>query len=63
MSMDDKNLATVGQRGAYRIIMTGFGIVGSLAALYLVYPGAEPAQTIVTATITGIFGFLAGRKT
>jgi hypothetical protein len=46
---------------SYRIILAGFGIVGSLAALFILHPEAI-AENVVTGVIGGILGFLAGRK-
>lgn len=45
------------------IILTAFGIVGILAGLTIVFPeNALKVETIVTAVIAGLFGFIAGRK-
>ena len=59
----EANVGTIkNQNLGYRIIMTGFGIIGALAALYLYTAGATAAETLIASAVTGFFGFLAGRK-
>ena len=61
------NILPVSDPGyGYRIIMTGFGIIGALAAMYA---GSfafgfdvSPAETVISGAIGFIGGFLAGRK-
>ena len=51
------------QKLGWSIILTAFGIIGALAGFSIYTPdNALKVETIVTASISGLFGFIAGRK-
>jgi hypothetical protein len=64
MSEPGPNVATIkNQRLSATIILSAFGIAGTLAAASVYLPDAAiRVEAIVTLVIGGLFGFIAGRK-
>lgn len=58
------NISTLSnQRLSWSIILTAFGIIGALAGFSIYIPdNALKVETIVASAISGLFGFIAGRK-
>lgn len=53
------------QHYGYNIIRTGFFVAAGLGSLYMAlqFAGVQISDTIPAMVITGVLGFLAGRKT
>lgn len=58
------NISTVNnQRLSWSIILSAFAIIGALAGASIYMPdNALKVETIIAAAISGLFGFIAGRK-
>lgn len=59
----DATVTTTDPKWPVTIILTAFGIIGTLAGASILLPDqALKVETILAAAISGLFGFIAGRK-